>query len=32
MMDAYGNKAMVYPDGTIESVVTFKEKPKEEPK
>lgn len=29
MMDAYGNKAMVYPDGTIEPVVTYKEKNKE---
>jgi len=26
MMDAYGNKAIVYPDGTIEPVVTYKEK------
>ncbi|RJO64157.1 MAG: hypothetical protein C4540_04565 [Candidatus Omnitrophota bacterium] len=30
MMDAYGNKAIVYPDGTIEPVVTYKEKTKTE--
>lgn len=30
MMDAYGNKAIVYPDGTIEPVVTYREKPKPE--
>jgi hypothetical protein len=32
MMDAYGNKAIVYPDGTIEPVVTVKEKKPEEQK
>lgn len=30
MMDAYGNKAIVYPDGTIEPVTTYKEKAKPE--
>ncbi len=32
MMDAYGNKAIVYPDGHIESVTTYKEKKPEEQK